>query len=473
MTRSLALKILYRSEDKKVIQHFINSSWQWNAKYHDLENHWGNLLLCQYGQNLSFSNLKDRIHPSFLGIAIRDRGMKPEEVKQYADYIDLLWTQIKENAPELPLDFPSTEIRITRDESFTNLDMIYLSDKYFNFSETFLSKDSTWGGLGSNSEDASLQDFDERDETRKKLNQICESSRKEQLEANNYFFNYKIPRDVLSVAIAQCPDFVDKWLEPIQGEQNETVRKVIRVGTLFYETLCYVLLKRSHPRAIELYRYLNQNESQIILKDAQTNTRYLDYALFQALPSESLEQEWLHQLENCHSDTELMELAIVAQLGQGESWLLSRIEQQLQSSAPGDFSQAVTMLGSLETDDAIKQLKKLATSQPDTWRKLLVDISMERWQRNSWAKHWFREFLNQGDRVMAWRGFRLFLQCVDQRFWLWKEQLITDASSASFHQCYLNFLEDNEDTIKNAIRNSRYNQELNKTFLAHKTTWAI
>ncbi|MEY2833139.1 MAG: hypothetical protein RLZZ574_2398, partial [Cyanobacteriota bacterium] len=166
-------------------------------------------------------------------------------------------------------------------------------------------------------------------------------------------------------------------------------------------------------------------------------------------------------------------LAIVAQLGQGESWLLSRIEQQLQSPAPGDFSQAVTMLGFLETDDAIKQLKNLAIIQPDTWRKRLVDISMERWQRNSWAKHWFREFLNQGDRVMAWRGFRLFLQCGDKRFWLWKEQLITDASSHSFHQCYLNFLEDNEDTIKNSLRNSRYNQELNKTFLAHKTTWAI
>jgi hypothetical protein len=470
LTRSLAFKILYRSKDAKIIQHFIDSSWQWNVQHHDLENHWGNLLLYQYGQKLSFLALKDRVHPSFLGIAIRDRGMKPEEIKQYADYIDLLWTQIKENAPELPLDFPSTEIRITRDENFTDLDMIYLSDKYFNFSETFVSRDSTWGGIGSTSEHGSLQDFDERDETRKKLNQISESSRKKQLEANNCFFNYKIPRDVLSVAIAQRPNLVDKWLEPIQEEQSETVRKVIRVGTLFYETLCYVLLERSHPRAIELYRYLSQSSNQIILKDARTNTRYLDYALFQASPTELVEQEWLHRLENCYSDTELMEVAIVAQLGQGESWLLSRIERQLQSSAPGDFSQTVTMLAFLETDDAVEQLKNLATSQPDTWRKRLVDISMERWQRNSWAKHWFREFLTQSDRVMAWRGFRLFLQCVDKRFWLWKEKLIAEACSQSLDRDYLNFLEDNEDTIKNAIRNSKHNQELDKTFLAHKTT---
>lgn len=470
LIRSLALKTLYQSKDTAIIQHFISSSWQSNVQHHDLENHWGNLLLCQYGQKLSFSNLKDRVNPSFLGIAIRDRGLKSEEVKQYADYIDLLWTEIKENVPELPLDFPQLEIRIARDENFTDLDMIYLSDKYFNFSETFISRNSTWGGIGSNSEYGSLQDFDERDETRKKLNQISESSRKEQLEANNCFFNYKIPRDVLSVAIAQRPDLVDKWLEPIQGEQNETVRKVIRVGTLFYETLCYVLLERSHPRAIELYRYLSQNKSQIILTDAQTNTRYLDHALFQVSPTEPLQQEWLYRLENCHSDAELLELAIVAQLGQGGDWLLSRIKQQLQSSAPGDFSQAVTMLGFLETDGAFEQLKKLAKSQPDTWRKRLVDISIERWQRNAWAKHWFREFLNQGDRVMAWRGFRLFLQCADKRFWLWKEELIGEASSQSFHQYHLNFLEDNTDTIKNAIGNSKYNQELEKTFLAHKTT---
>ena len=129
LTRSLAFKILYSSQEAKIIQYFIDSSWQWDVQHHDLENHWGNLLLCQYGQNLSFSTLKDRVHPSFLGIAIRDRGMQPEEVKQYGDYIDSLWTQIKKNAPELPLDFPTTEIRINRDEDFTDLDMIYLSDQ--------------------------------------------------------------------------------------------------------------------------------------------------------------------------------------------------------------------------------------------------------------------------------------------------------------------------------------------------------
>ena len=469
-TRSLALKILYQSQDRKIVQHFINSSWQWDVQHHDLENHWGNLLLCQYGQKLSFSDLKNRVHPSFLGIAIRNRGMKHEEVEQYVEYIDLLWTEIKKNVPELPHDFPSTEIRITRDEDFTDLDIIYLSDKYLNFSENFISKDATWGGRDNNSDYGSLKDFDERDDTRKRLNLIVKNSIEEQLETNNCFFNYKISKDVLSSAIALSPDLVDRWLEPIQGEQSETARKIIRVGTLFYETLCYVLLERSHPRAIELYRYLSQNESQIVLKDARTNTRYLDYALFQASPTESVEQEWLHRLENCHSDTELMEFTIVAQLGQGESWLLSRIERQLQSSVPIDFSQAVTMLAFLETDKAIEQLKNLAINQPDTWRKQLVDISMERWRRNSWAKHWFREFLNQGERVMAWRGFRLFLQCADKRFWSWKEKLVTEASSQKFHQYYLNFLDDNEDTIKNAVRNSKYNQALDKTFLCHKTT---
>ena len=122
------------------------------------------------------------------------------------------------------------------------------------------------------------------------------------------------------------------------------------------------------------------------------------------------------------------------------------------------------MLAFLETDKAIKQLKNIAKNQPDTWRKQLVDISITRWQRNFWAKHWFRKFLNQGNRVMAWRGFRLFLQCADKRFWLWKEQLIAEASAQSFLPYYLNFLEDNADTINNAIRNSKYNQELDKTF---------
>ena len=389
--------------------------------------------------------------------------MDSEEIDQYAEYIDLLLTQIQNTAPELPTNFPFIEIKIADDADFKELDSINLHDRYFNYSQKFVSSDYLWGGFDNNkSEKYPLQRFNERDDERKESNQIISEILKEQQEKDNCFFINKIPRDILSEVIKQNPDLIKKWLEPIQ---NQSPSKIIRICIVFYEVLCSVLLEQSHPRAIELYQYLSNIESKVILIHSKTNIRYLEYYLFKASPNNSVKQRWLENLENCHSDLELMELIIAAQQGKGTSWLKSYVEENLKSPFSLNFSRAVTILGFLEANSTFEKLTKLTNNQPDTWRKKLVDTSIQRWQRNSWAKYWFKEFFNQSDSVLAWRSFRLFLRCVDWRFWSWKEQLTKEFSLNSFFQSRLTFLEDNIDTIKNSIKKNQNNKEIKESFL--------
>jgi hypothetical protein len=126
------------------------------------------------------------------------------------------------------------------------------------------------------------------------------------------------------------------------------------------------------------------------------------------------------------------------------------------------------MLGFLDNSFAFDRLNQLALEQPNTWRKRLVKLSLERWQKNSWARYWFDKFLNEKDRVIAWSSFRLFLKCVDERFWLWRDNPIDRASSQDreLQKSYLSFLEDNTDTINNSIKNNE--QKLTQHLFGHK-----
>lgn len=470
LIRSEVLDILYKFGDNETIQNFIDSSWRWNSKHHGKENHWGSLILGKYGKDLTYSNLKNRIHPAYKGYAIRCRGMESEEVEQYADDIHQIWTKIATEVAELPENFPIIEVNVTSEDNFEQFYYkISISENNFGKSVTFFSPDVVWGTWSRDNSIESLKEFQDinaNQRTREEFRSIFTETQNRQLEAGNYLFCEIIPRDVLTQIVSQRPDLVDIWLNPIQPEQDNTAEKVIHLGSTFYQILCSVLLDINHPQAIKLYQYLRNINRRITLKNSNTNICFLDYTLFQIPPNGSIENEWQRRLELCYSDLELMQLTIAAQQGHGLDWLNSYIELKLNSSAPLDFSRAVAILGFLETDAAFARLSQLKEEQPNTWKKRIVDISLIRWQTNSWAKHWFKCFMNTDERVIAWSYFKLFLLCVDRRFWLWKDNFVCNNSSDNFQKNYQNLLEDNMNKIEKYIKKNE--EELGKYFLCYR-----
>nr|MDJ0681385.1 hypothetical protein [Xenococcaceae cyanobacterium MO_167.B52] len=464
--RSLAIKMLYFTENRAIIKNFINSPWKLKNEYHDLEIHWESLLLCKYGQELSFDKLKTRLNSAYLGIAIKFRGIESEEIDRYANYLDLKLQQIQNTIPELPPNFPTIEIKICDDNDLTDFDLFDLADKYFNFSKNFISKNSTWGGMDLDSlQRTSILTFEDRDNHRKEVSIILRNTVEEQNFQGNCFFVNKIPKNVLLEVIRQNPDLIEKWLGYIENDPSQKLAHICRV---FYENLCAVLIVNCHEQAIDLYKILKKIESKIVLLDAKTRIRYLEYYLFQAPPSNTVKQQWLEKLENCRSDLEIMELIIAIQQGKRTSWLKSYIEEKLDSSAPFDFSRAVCLLGFLETQYAFDKLTELAKNEPHTWRKKLVDRYISHWQRNSWAKYWFQKFFNELNNIQAWRSFRLFLKAADGRFWSWKDENIKKCLQHDFYQLRLTFLDDNIETIKKSIKRNKKDQKLEEIFLGCK-----
>lgn len=93
--RRIVLSILYWSESKEVIQDFLLSSWTCSPEHHDFENHWGSLLICKYGAEFPYSSLSARIDPDYLGILVLKRGLRLDEIQEFARFIDRYWDKIE------------------------------------------------------------------------------------------------------------------------------------------------------------------------------------------------------------------------------------------------------------------------------------------------------------------------------------------------------------------------------------------
>jgi hypothetical protein len=186
--------------------------------------------------------------------------------------------------------------------------------------------------------------------------------------------------------------------------------------------------------------------------DAYSKIKLLDYALFDAPPVDKVREAWKLRLEQCTTDEDIMKITLLAQYGNGLNWIQGYVEQCSQSSTPLSRARALTVLGFLRTKESPNLLRELLERKSGSWVKKLLRSSLKRWEENSWAKYWYTRFLNAEDDVTAWAAFRLFRQCVDSRFWFWKDTI--ERNDENQGDC-LNrrrvFLADNIDNLVNKI----------------------
>jgi hypothetical protein len=92
---------------------------------------------------------------------------------------------------------------------------------------------------------------------------------------------------------------------------------------------------------------------------------------------------------------------------------------------------------------------------------------LTRWQTNAWAKHWFERFLTDEDSIGAWAAFRIFLHCVDSRFWLWQKRSRCKVEVNHQLARRIIFLEDNLHVVKKRI--TKNEKDLEKHLFGQKT----
>lgn len=471
IVRATVLQILYFFEDQELTGSFVDGEWAWNIdpNQHWQETHWGSLLLCKYATHLPYSSLRHRVHPNYWGYAIQCRGMIDEEIKQYSEDIQNIWASLGVKVPDLPIETSSLSITASIAESrdILMIHQVGVRDSVDSQKITFLSREASWGGLdkGDSQNWEEVMASNSREQRQKIQRQTINEIIKQQAEAGNSWFAQRIFPNALDQIVSRYPHLVEQWLNPVLTGSSAG-RRYLRLGYSFYEALCTVLLRVDSDKGLSLYWRLQDLGIKTDIRDEYSSIKLLDYALFRTFPSEKVKCTWQKKLEACKTDRELLEIVILAQYGHASEWLWSIIIQGVESTAALEKSRAVLLLAFVHERKAFDYLNSLLENQPDTWIKDLLEYSRQLWQRNDWATHWFRRFLNTGDNVTAWTSFRIFLQCVDSRFWHWRQQIEAKVLESDFTKRRFDFLESNLDTIKNEIESNE--KPLREKLLGHK-----
>ncbi len=459
--RSLVLELVYRTKEESAINSVVRGEWHWDSSDDGFQNHWGSLILCEYGESLSFDEICRRVPPNYLGYAIMHRGYKQHEVQTYAALIHQLMLQIGTNGPDLPIDLPAFDVESSASGDVQRVNRRKLANDYSTSSITFLDPNSTWGGMEeSGNPDLANWNANAAVDQQRKLWDIIGEAIEQQKTAGNSWFGQNFHEETLDKVIEECPDLVAKWIS--SALPNKTIRR----GSSFYSALCSVLLKEQADKGIELFSRLQETDTRIRIIDHDTQLDLLDFALFDTTPSENVKNAWQRELERCDTDQDLMRITLLAQNGTGGDWLRSYINERLHSTAPLDKARAIVLSGFLDDPESLETTQQLVQSQPDTWPGELAKTAEQRRYRNSWAKYWFTRFMTAGDDTIAWASHRLFLRCVDSRFWFWTEQVEADSAGAGINLRREMFFNCNQDDLQNAIRANE--KDIAEQFLGQK-----
>lgn len=465
MVRAYVLKIVYLSKHQQGIKTILGSNWAWNGSINDKENYYGSLLISEHGSSMPYTELHTRIHPLYIGYAVNARGAANEEIEQYAEDIDKIWQSLYLRSPDVPPDLPMTQIDIDYSEPLAP-NFFSLDDSLFSKSVTFLSRNSVWGGVF-NDDAPNLKNFfgqDHDDDRTDRLIKIVQETIKEQNEAGNLWFSRHFSTTALKEVLTRRPDYMQKWIDAILTE-DLSGQDILSKGRSFYEALCFVLLEITPDIGKQLYLKL-KNESRLRFIDRRSGIPTLKFVLFKNSGSSAFETLANQEIAMCTNDRELLEIAIMAQSLDAQDWLNSYIQDSLPALAPFPRVRSIILLGFIDTEEAYTQLKQMESDAPESWEKDIIKLAIDNWQKNSWAKHWYRSSLLDEDEILAWRSFRLFLRCVTSMFWVWDEQIANETKDIPVQRKRLLFATDNIGTIRHDIEKNE--KDMREKFIGQK-----
>jgi hypothetical protein len=121
------------------------------------------------------------------------------------------------------------------------------------------------------------------------------------------------------------------------------------------------------------------------------------------------------------NDQDLAELVREALKGGHTDWLEKIIREDEASCRADRVARAYTLLGFADATPAVEAIwSEFKPRKPRRgWLAHVYDKSYAVFQRNQWARHWYRLYLSASNPVEAFAAYELFIKSVDGRAMLW------------------------------------------------------
>ena len=264
--------------------------------------------------------------------------------------------------------------------------------------------------------------------------------------------------------LQHAPDMVEQWLEGCTEATADFQHRVFSAEGA-YIALCEALLAHDPERGSQLWKTLR----------ATMITRYIGAAGVEDLlhmvfrvpnsPAVTALREELVELEHCHTDQALFNLAIAAAYNNKDDWLATFIERDQASEFAWRRKRAAVLAGFIANNTL-----PVEGAWPDREIKTGYASLAQKAARYRWAeacaRHWWRAYLASSDPTEAYAAWVLFLRSADRRVWAWMNQDIEAAQeSDDFFKFKMVHARLNQRKLKRALEKREDEDKLDKNFL--------
>lgn len=269
-------------------------------------------------------------------------------------------------------------------------------------------------------------------------------------------------KETLRSILKRDPQVVEDWIQLAIG-QRDPWSSLMESCHMIFELLCEILLEKDPARGSELFQALLSYRSHARTVEAPTGVDVLALTLFRVPRSrhvETLLDEWL---DDCITDKDLFELALAASAVRNEQRLEELIRQRLSSAIPVERAVAIALAGFAVPGSQSAAILESIQLHPEGWLHKIREQARRHLYRNRWAQRWFRRFAASPNTEESFAAFRLFLRCVDRRYWIWKDDVLEGVRLSPKRRQYWAI---NRDRINRAITENEKDRE--KHFLGRE-----
>ena len=176
-------------------------------------------------------------------------------------------------------------------------------------------------------------------------------------------------------------------------------------------------------------------------------------------------------LNRCHTDQDLFNLSIAAQINNEKEWLSGVIESDLASTLSwrrkrGRLLRGFTANNILPVDDAWPD------GQAVTDDESLRGISARFRYREACAYYWWRSYWTAANVTEAYAAWIMFLRSADRRAWIWmSDPGQTTNDDSSLYRLKTNHFRLNRSALSRSME--KWEKRLNKQFLGREIVAGI
>lgn len=404
----LGFMALAAADPHRLGAHLDKVDWHFTVDADTFAAHAASGALVEATRSQPFEQIAGRLAPWRLLEAVRLRGSDASEARLALEQLDAILTGGPREAPD-----PGAQIFIERPDA---------SNRPPWYSTRPMPPEDP------NSVEARQQAFDEKAQ-REAHRRASETARmriaKARQEGASLYLEF-VTREDGKTILQHGSELLTRWIDGHETLNTEFVRRVQLAEGLFL-AIAEALLIKQPARGVSLWYALGRAMRTHVTGVAKLPELW--HILFRAPDSNEVTaaRDALLEPERTHTDAQLYELALAAQLNGCTAWLEAAILRDLASQVPWQQQRAEILRGFL-AGNTLPVADAWPEGESRSWAQEIRRGAARLRYLEACARHWWCEYWRLDDPEAAFAAWVLFQKCADRRALCWMGQEADEAA---------------------------------------------